>query len=472
MGGDKANVSVEHASTVTFLVQDPFTDTSCVEDSESSNGIRSSRAFLDCAAVTVADGVLWLCRCVDFIESTLTNADVTAMRAAEELLRAADSESETLSDNNRPQRLRLRLSRPSAEVKWGVKWHAQVFKRQRHLVVDDIAEGSPFDIWNGSQATGRRVRYGDRLVRAQDARADESGTVAAADKLRQAFADQNVVDFVFWRPAGFAEYLPTMLIREHGEGSAGKIGLWSAVICVAYSIRKLADPSREAKTALASALDSVRAELSDAMPLLSPLSQEVLDTFAIEQCQVRVNLSPRPADAEGPVNPSPRPADAEGQVEFSSVTELDGPCEPHVVGATITSGASTPEATETQGYVGVGEVPRVVASEVYSCRKCRRALFTDAHLVPHSSEGATKDKANYRKWGSAEGRRCSSMFIKPMPWMGNVEEQTGRLACPCGAKLGNFCWFGLECSCGGWQSPGFQIHDGRLDRMPITAADL
>lgn len=53
--------------------------------------------------------------------------------------------------------------------------------------------------------------------------------------------------------------------------------------------------------------------------------------------------------------------------------------------------------------------------------------------------------------------------------MTGVDAQAGRLECPCGAKLGAFNWCGLECSCGGWQSPGFQIHDGRLDRLPIAA---
>jgi len=120
------------------------------------------------------------------------------------------------------------------------------------------------------------------------------------------------------------------------------------------------------------------------------------------------------------------------------------------------------------------------ATATFRCRKCRRELFTDANLLPHSSAGAAKEKTNARKWGSVASRQavtggdagtlCTSLFFEAMPWMDSLDGQSGRLMCPCGAKLGSFSWHGLECSCGGWQSPAFQVHEGRLDRITSQGA--
>ncbi|KAG8945924.1 hypothetical protein FRC04_012176 [Tulasnella sp. 424] len=67
---------------------------------------------------------------------------------------------------------------------------------------------------------------------------------------------------------------------------------------------------------------------------------------------------------------------------------------------------------------------------------------------------------------------CSGYFVEPMKWMeessfayGQID---GRILCPnskCGAKLGNYAWAGVRCSCGEWVTPGFCIHKTRVDEL-------
>jgi len=52
-------------------------------------------------------------------------------------------------------------------------------------------------------------------------------------------------------------------------------------------------------------------------------------------------------------------------------------------------------------------------------------------------------------------------------WIG-LEVQEGnvgdKLLCMgCNARLGNFNWAGMQCSCGAWINPAFQLHKSRLD---------
>jgi len=106
-------------------------------------------------------------------------------------------------------------------------------------------------------------------------------------------------------------------------------------------------------------------------------------------------------------------------------------------------------------------------SFVYQCRKCGVGLFHDLNILPHSTDGVQRRS---RAWMPTDGSDpCTSVFVEPMSWMGNLEGQTGKLLCGnqrCRQKLGAFSWHGLPCSCGQWQSPAFQIHGSRLDCMP------
>ncbi|KAH7104072.1 protein-tyrosine phosphatase-like protein [Auriculariales sp. MPI-PUGE-AT-0066] len=70
--------------------------------------------------------------------------------------------------------------------------------------------------------------------------------------------------------------------------------------------------------------------------------------------------------------------------------------------------------------------------------------------------------------------RCSGYFLDPqqIPWLqaqaeaveGEVE---GKVSCPnteCRAKIGNWSWVGVRCSCGGWVVPGFCLARAKVDQ--------
>lgn len=44
---------------------------------------------------------------------------------------------------------------------------------------------------------------------------------------------------------------------------------------------------------------------------------------------------------------------------------------------------------------------------------------------------------------------------------GTVEEKLQCLGCK--ARLGSFNWAGMQCNCGAWVNPAFQLHKNRLD---------
>jgi len=37
----------------------------------------------------------------------------------------------------------------------------------------------------------------------------------------------------------------------------------------------------------------------------------------------------------------------------------------------------------------------------------------------------------------------------------------------CEARLGNFNWAGMQCSCGAWVNPAFQLHKSRIDAAAL-----
>ncbi|KAF9653644.1 phosphatases II, partial [Thelephora ganbajun] len=69
--------------------------------------------------------------------------------------------------------------------------------------------------------------------------------------------------------------------------------------------------------------------------------------------------------------------------------------------------------------------------------------------------------------------RCSGYFVEAMKWMEPFlgdGKMAGRIICPnkkCGAKLGNYDWAGVRCSCKAWVVPGFCIHRSKVDEMVV-----
>ncbi|KAI0697029.1 protein-tyrosine phosphatase-like protein [Cytidiella melzeri] len=67
--------------------------------------------------------------------------------------------------------------------------------------------------------------------------------------------------------------------------------------------------------------------------------------------------------------------------------------------------------------------------------------------------------------------KCSGYFVEPLKWMDTIIEQghmSGKITCPnkkCGAKLGNYDWAGVCCSCKEWVVPGFCIHRSKVDEI-------
>lgn len=141
---------------------------------------------------------------------------------------------------------------------------------------------------------------------------------------------------------------------------------------------------------------------------------------------------------------------------------------------------------------------------IFRCKKCRRIVAAQENLVPHKpGRGESCFKWQKRSDDSqntgTEPVECTSIFVEPMKWMetgdlnlhhivfccniyvhkmlilasilslpvqeGYVQE---RLHCMgCKGRLGYFNWAGMQCSCGAWVNPAFQLHKSRLDECHI-----
>ncbi|XP_030548453.1 probable inactive dual specificity protein phosphatase-like At4g18593 [Rhodamnia argentea] len=120
-----------------------------------------------------------------------------------------------------------------------------------------------------------------------------------------------------------------------------------------------------------------------------------------------------------------------------------------------------------------GSVPK--PEVIYRCKKCRRIVASQENIVSHK-RGKGEECFRWRKrtgdpndW-EKDPAECSSIFVEPMKWMqavedGHVEE---KLQCKgCNARLGSFNWAGMQCNCGAWVNPAFQLHKSRIDECRI-----
>ncbi|KAL2895856.1 hypothetical protein RDABS01_000854 [Bienertia sinuspersici] len=111
----------------------------------------------------------------------------------------------------------------------------------------------------------------------------------------------------------------------------------------------------------------------------------------------------------------------------------------------------------------------------YRCKKCRRVVAVQDNIVDHSpGEGMTAFQWHKRRSGNPFDKTddfgCSSIFVEPLKWMKAVEEGAieGKLLCVhCDARLGYFNWSGIQCNCGSWITPAFQLHKSRMDLSTI-----
>lgn len=109
---------------------------------------------------------------------------------------------------------------------------------------------------------------------------------------------------------------------------------------------------------------------------------------------------------------------------------------------------------------------------IYRCKRCRRIVASEETIVPHE-RGKGEPSFKWRKRsghniGDEEkgSTQCSSIFVEPLKWMqpvqeGYVEEKLQCMGCK--SRLGSFNWAGMQCNCGAWVNPAFQLHKSRLD---------
>jgi len=108
----------------------------------------------------------------------------------------------------------------------------------------------------------------------------------------------------------------------------------------------------------------------------------------------------------------------------------------------------------------------------FKCKKCRRACFLPAAIIPHEKGESGKlfyNKTKRRTKDREVKAVCSSLFLEPMQWMEHLIQGrlNGLLVCPkCSQKVGHFDWSGMQCSCGRWVSPAIQVQRKQVDAPP------
>ncbi|XP_068664438.1 probable inactive dual specificity protein phosphatase-like At4g18593 [Aristolochia californica] len=111
--------------------------------------------------------------------------------------------------------------------------------------------------------------------------------------------------------------------------------------------------------------------------------------------------------------------------------------------------------------------------KVFRCKRCRRIVAAQENVVPHKQGEGEK----CFKWKKRDDQlevdkkpECSSIFVEPLKWMEAAQEGTleEKLQCMgCKARLGSFNWAGMQCSCGTWVNPAFQLHKSRIDECAL-----
>eukprot|EP00743_Colponemidia_sp_Colp-15_P002062 GILK01002236.1.p1 GENE.GILK01002236.1~~GILK01002236.1.p1 ORF type:complete len:326 (+),score=56.94 GILK01002236.1:49-978(+) len=132
-------------------------------------------------------------------------------------------------------------------------------------------------------------------------------------------------------------------------------------------------------------------------------------------------------------------------------------------------------ARNATGHVAATELPSLDSDEssYASCNRCRQKLFAMSNVVPHEST-TTKMGFEHKNRDSRimKGAECTSFFIEPISWMGQLQDVEGKISCPnskCPNKIGSWNWFGMQCSCGAWVAPSFQIHKSKVDIRQAAA---
>ncbi|KAF7071730.1 hypothetical protein CFC21_076989 [Triticum aestivum] len=110
----------------------------------------------------------------------------------------------------------------------------------------------------------------------------------------------------------------------------------------------------------------------------------------------------------------------------------------------------------------------------YRCKKCRRIVAAQDNVIGHTpGEGNSSFAWHDKRKGHTHNKEqdCSSLYVEPLKWMTPAVEDgalEGKLSCiHCGARLGYFNWSGIQCNCGSWITPAFQISKSKVDVSTI-----
>ncbi|ORC84316.1 dual specificity phosphatase 12 [Trypanosoma theileri] len=134
---------------------------------------------------------------------------------------------------------------------------------------------------------------------------------------------------------------------------------------------------------------------------------------------------------------------------------------------------------------------------VYTCRKCRRVLFSHEEILPHDTDPNSSGNKGFKQRGLVQQQQyqeeltaasgyeaCTSYFLDPdvSLWVaeesravhlasGGADVSPDTIYCPnqnCGVKIGTQSWIGSQCSCGAWITPAFKIHSRAVDKIPVS----
>lgn len=136
--------------------------------------------------------------------------------------------------------------------------------------------------------------------------------------------------------------------------------------------------------------------------------------------------------------------------------------------------AADPGLPKKEASIGTGagsQKEEVIPTAAFRCKKCRRVVALQENVVSHTpGEGESSFEWHRRRSGNTFNKynefECTSIFVEPLRWMKAVEEGglEGKLWCThCEGRLGYFNWSGIQCSCGSWITPAFQLHKSRVD---------
>jgi len=110
--------------------------------------------------------------------------------------------------------------------------------------------------------------------------------------------------------------------------------------------------------------------------------------------------------------------------------------------------------------------PSILQAKIPPRRRSSNLLMT-----PIKQKDATQEFYRFQSPPLLPNSICSGYFLEPMKWMEPFlgdGSMAGKIICPnekCGAKLGNFDWAGVMCSCREWVTPGFCIARSKVDEI-------